>query len=65
MRLGWEPGILNGNGLKPKGKQWRTCERLQAPHEAFVRVTLAGMARRLWFMQETLEDIDAAIPSRR
>lgn len=27
-RLGWEPGIVNSNGLKPNGMQWRTCERL-------------------------------------
>lgn len=45
-RLGWEPGILNGNGLKPKGMHWRTFERLTAEHDAFVQESLAGMARR-------------------
>lgn len=45
-RLGWEPGILNGNGLKPKGMHWRTFERLTAEHDAFVEESLAGMARR-------------------
>ena len=25
--MGWEPGILNGEGLKPKGMHWRTFER--------------------------------------
>ncbi|MGH9816034.1 MAG: hypothetical protein ACRD6I_08155, partial [Candidatus Acidiferrales bacterium] len=29
-RLSWEPGILNGNGWKPKGMRWRTFERLEA-----------------------------------
>jgi hypothetical protein len=29
-RLGWEPGILNGNGDKPKWMRWRTFERLVA-----------------------------------
>ena len=45
-RLGWEPGILNGNGLKPKGMHWRTFERLTAEHDAFVEESLAGMAQR-------------------
>jgi hypothetical protein len=25
-RLGWEPGILNGEGGKPKWMRWRTFE---------------------------------------
>ena len=45
-RLGWKPGILNGEGWKPKGMHWRTFERLRAEHDAFVRVSLIGMARR-------------------
>lgn len=45
-RLGWEPGILNGNGWKPKGMRWRTFERLEAKHDAFVAESLAGIARR-------------------
>jgi len=45
-RLGWEPGILNGNGLKPKGMHWRTFERLTAEHDVFVEESLAGMAQR-------------------
>ena len=44
--LGWEPGILNGNGCKPKGMRRRTFERLVAEHDAFVEVSLATMARR-------------------
>ncbi|MGH8580552.1 MAG: hypothetical protein ACREVK_10705 [Gammaproteobacteria bacterium] len=46
-RLGWEPGILNGNGWKPKGMHWRTFERLTAEHDAFVGASLAAMARCL------------------
>jgi hypothetical protein len=45
-RLGWEPGILNGNGLKPKGMHWQTFDRLTAEHDAFVEESLAGMAQR-------------------
>lgn len=29
-RLGWEPGIFDGPGEKPKGMHWRTFERLSA-----------------------------------
>lgn len=46
-RLGWEPGILNGEGDKPKGMHWRTFEQLKAKHDAFVNVALMGMDR--WF----------------
>jgi hypothetical protein len=35
-RLGWEPGILNGNGSKPKWMRWRTFDRLAAEHDQFV-----------------------------
>lgn len=51
-RLGWEAGILNGNGWKPKGMHWRTFERLKARHDAFVGVSLAGMAERLGLLEE-------------
>ncbi len=45
-KLGWEPGILNGNGSKPKGMHWRTFERLETEHDALVDESLAGMAKR-------------------
>lgn len=35
-RLGWEAGILNGNGCKPKWMRWRTFERLAAEHDQLV-----------------------------
>lgn len=40
-KLGWKPGILNDNGLKPKGMHWRTFERLTAEYNAFVEQSLA------------------------
>lgn len=46
-RLGWDAGILNPKGWKPKGMHWRTFERLEARHDAFVDSALAGMAQRL------------------
>ena len=45
-RLGWKPGILNGEGGKPKGMHWRTFERLHAEHNDFVNASLAGMMRK-------------------
>jgi len=56
-RLGWEPGILNGEGGKPKGMRWRTFERLCAEHQVFVRESLAGMARRLRFIDGMFDGI--------
>jgi hypothetical protein len=45
-RLGWEAGILNGDGGKPKGMHWRTFEQLQARHDANVNQSLAGVMAR-------------------
>jgi hypothetical protein len=45
-RLGWEAGILNGEGDKPKGMHWRNFWQLKARHDAYVGVSLAGLARR-------------------
>ena len=49
-RLGWEAGILNGNGDKPKGMHWRTFDSLQAAHDAHVNQALAGIAARFGFL---------------
>ena len=46
-RLGWEPGILNGRGWKPKGMHWRTFERLQLEYDARARRALEGLAASL------------------
>ena len=51
-RLGWEPGILHGEGGKPKGMRWHTFEGLSAEHEVFVRDSLAGIARHLGIRME-------------
>ena len=49
-KLGWEHGILNGEGLKPKGMHWRTFERLRWAHNSYVEQSLAGMALRYRIM---------------
>jgi len=46
-RLGWEPGIFNGEGGKPKGMHWRTFHRLMAEHNAYVDFSLGDMVQRL------------------
>lgn len=56
-RLGWEPGIRNLPGWKPKGMQWRTFERLKAEHDAFANASSAGMARQLELMNRVLEKL--------
>lgn len=46
-RLGWEQGILNPKGWqKPKGMHWQTFDRLNKEHDAFVAISLKGMATR-------------------
>lgn len=39
-RMGWEPGILNGEGLKPKGMHWKTFRRLCFIHNESVNISL-------------------------
>jgi hypothetical protein len=46
-RLRWEPGILNGDGDKPKWMRWRTFERLAARHEELVDMSLVGAMMKL------------------
>lgn len=55
-KLGWEPGILNGEGWKPKGMHWNTFERLTAQHDAFVQISLAGLAGKLNLLGESVDD---------
>lgn len=45
-RLGWEPGIFNGDGWKPKGMHWRTFDRLRQEHDAYVNIVQAGLIHR-------------------
>lgn len=46
-RLGWEPGILNGSGPKPRWMRPRTFQRLAAQHDQLVESSLAGMMVKL------------------
>lgn len=45
-RLGWEAGILNGDGFKPKGMHWKTYQRLKSQHDALVQVSLHDIGRK-------------------
>lgn len=53
-RLGWEPGILNGDGGKPKGMHWVTFMSLQARHDAHVNHSLTGMSAKLGLVMDRL-----------
>ena len=46
-RLEWEPGILNGHGIKPKGMHSRTYQRLIIKHDAHVGISLNIMQQRM------------------
>jgi len=46
-RLGWEPGMFNDDGLKPKGMHWRTFERLTAEHDYLEEVSIGKLAKWL------------------
>lgn len=53
-RLGWDAGILNLPGGKPKGMHWRTFEQLQAAHDVHTNQALAGMAAKLGILRGRL-----------
>ena len=46
-RLGWDLGILNDSGTRPKGMRRETYRRLCSQHDAFVRSALSAIAIRL------------------
>lgn len=45
-RLGWEPGILNPSGGKPKGMHWRTFERLEETHDRLTEQSVSFIFAR-------------------
>jgi hypothetical protein len=56
-RLGWEAGIANPEGGKPKGMHWRTYQRLTAEYATFANASWAGMAERLGLMNRRLSGL--------
>lgn len=52
--LGWEAGILNGNGGKPKGMHWQTFERLDARHDGLVNASMAAALMKFGPLREML-----------
>ena len=55
QRLGWEAGIANPEGDKPKGMHWRTFDRLRAEYSAFANASWEGLAERLGLMNRRLD----------
>lgn len=51
-RMGWEAGILNGDGSKPKGMHWKTYQRLKSSHDALVQVSLQDIGRKFGFLHK-------------
>ncbi len=54
-RLGWQAGILNGDGGKPKGMHWKTYQGIKSHHDALVQVSLNDIGRKLGFLHELLD----------
>jgi len=53
-RLGWQAGILNDTGGKPKGMHWKTYWRLKCQHDALLQVSLEDMGRKLGILNKML-----------
>jgi len=60
-RLGWEAGILNGEGGKPKGMHWATYERLKARHDIDVMRAMVGLSQKLGLWNGRLRGINARV----
>ena len=54
-RLGWQAGILNADGGKPKGMHWKTYQRLKSHHDALVQFSLHDIGRKLGIPHKLLE----------
>ena len=64
-RLGWDAGIANLKGSKPKGMHWRTFERLNARHDAFAEASFIGMAAKLGIVNQRLLAVQDSLDARR
>jgi hypothetical protein len=47
--LGWEPGIVNPKGPKPKGMHWQTFRALKRKHDAAANRALASLASKIGY----------------
>ena len=56
-RLGWQPGIANPPGDKPKGMHWRTYLRLMNEYHAFAHASWTDTARRLGLLNQRTENM--------
>lgn len=56
-KLGWDIGIFNPQGGKPKGMHYRTYQRLTHKHNAHVGVSLSGIAKRFGMIEKSLGGI--------
>jgi len=54
--LDWEPGILNGEGDKPKWMRWRTFERLVTQHDLLVARSMHAMALKLGLLRRDFQE---------
>ncbi len=54
-RLGWQAGILNDEGGKPKGMHWTNYRLLKAEYDRVVQTSLHDIARKFGFLNKLLE----------
>jgi hypothetical protein len=55
-QLGWQAGVLNGPGVKPKGMHLTTYARLKAQHDHLVGVISESIAKQLGFFDRLREE---------
>lgn len=56
--LGWQVGIFNSNGGKPKGMHWKTYWRLYPSYNTHLSQALEGIGVKLGLTMKHLEKIN-------
>lgn len=52
-RLQWEPGFLNGEGIRPARMHWKTFRALHIAHNRYVGASMAEAAQRFGFVLDS------------
>jgi hypothetical protein len=52
--LGWQPGIANPNGWKPKGMHWLTYLRLMEEYREYSNQALLGITAKMGIVNNRL-----------
>jgi hypothetical protein len=62
-KLGWVRGIINDDGVKPKGMHWRTYNGIRMTYHTYARKFFDGMSGTLRSVQDNLAAVQRQLRS--